>query len=435
MSESDSDGDACWSPINSSLLETISRDVLIATDRVGERGCVANVHQRGIDVQIVLQFVLPREMPRLASTVWDLSSERGPVELVVEVDESGKLDIVRISNAGDRVDEQLLSIARAYVKKKPIDADLWSGLIRHMHQRSAELHKYCTVCGCAHPVDGPLMPVPTVCTRPLCVYTWQSYAKFRKAGGLGMAHTAELLRTFFVTAAIGGRNVMNPFPLVVSADGSPFELTKEIIRDVAMTMTEEGKSCCTSVCARCGLDTWAVTSNRSFLMPLNKESRYEPFNTDNQHLIVANPPELEAAFMAEREKYGSKFYFHGSPTENWHNILRNGFYVAEAHQRLNGAVHGVGVYVAPNIHTAWGYSRVLANKSDAVPKNHRMRVIAVCEVAMSPLVKNCDWCLVIPEAKLVVPRFVLAWSEQSRGPQDTNADLEAWCRERILAGF
>lgn len=412
-------------PVSQGLYEMVLLDTIQANEEAGLRGNISNVLDRGVDVRYTVSVNLPDHLPAVATTVWDLDPARGPMEIDVTVAPSGEREIRSLENVGPKVGRQLLQMARDYKGSL-------GGLIRHLHRRAGELHRYCTVCGREH-TDGVLMPVPTVCMRPLCMFAWQSFAKFRD-GALGRAQTQRLLRAFFVTAALGGRG-LDPAPVVLSADQMPFDLTYEIIKEVAMTLGQRVDKCCDSVCPYCGIDSWILQSNRSLLIEIPDCDQLDKFQTEFQYYIMANPPELEEAFQRHKKAHGSRFYYHGSPTDNWHSIMRNGFYVAQAGQILHGAAHGNGVYVAPNIATSYGsYTRYYSDKTctERLPEEFAIRVIAVCEVAMSPDVKDNGWCSVVPDAEMIVPRFLLAWDKTSRGPVDCGFDaLQDWCRGRM----
>lgn len=406
------------------LYDRVLLDTIQANEEVGPRGHISNVHDRGLDVRCTVTVSLPDKLPTVAATVWDLDPVRGPMELDVTVAPNGAREIRSLENVGSKVGRQLLQMARDY------DGS-WGGLIRHLHRRAGELHRYCTVCGREH-TDGVLMPVPTVCMRPLCMFAWQTFAKFRD-GAMGRAQTQRLLRAFFVTAAIGGGG-LNPPPVVLAADQTPFALTSAIIKEVAYTLGQRKDKCCDSVCPYCGIDAWILQSNRSLLVEIPEHDHLEAFNTHLQYYIMANPPELEEAFARHKEAHGSRFYYHGSPTDNWHSIMRNGFYVAQAGQILHGAAYGNGVYVAPNITTSHGYTRYFSDRGckNKVPDDFAVKVIAVCEVAMAPEIKDNGWCAVVPDAEMIVPRFLLAWDHKSKAPVDCGVDaLQEWCRGRM----
>jgi len=430
MDDSRSEGSSqSWdedeTPVSQGLYEMVLLDTIQANEEVGLRGNISNVLDRGVDVRCTVSVNLPDRLPAVAATVWDLDPARGPMEIDITVAPSGERDIRSLENVGSKVGRQLLQMARDYKGSL-------GGLIRHLHRRAGELHRYCTVCGREH-TDGVLMPVPTVCMRPLCMFAWQSFAKFRD-GALGRAQTQRLLRAFFVTAALGGRGI-DPAPVVLSADQTPFDLTYEIIKEVAMTLGQRVDKCCDSVCPYCGIDSWILQSNRSLLIEIPDCDQLGKFQTEFQYYIMANPPELEEAFQRHKKAHGSRFYYHGSPTDNWHSIMRNGFYVAQAGQILHGTAHGNGVYVAPNIATSYGsYTRYYSDKkcAERLPEEFAIRVIAVCEVAMSLNVKDNGWCSVVPDAEMIVPRFLLAWDKTSRGPVDCGVDaLQDWCRGRM----
>ena len=73
---------------------------------------------------------------------------------------------------------------------------------------------------------------------------------------------------------------------------------------------------------------------------------------------VSEIPERMIIFDDMAKIYTVKDAFHGSPIQNWHSILRNSLKNYSCTDRqLHGAVHGKGIYLAPNISTAQGYAR------------------------------------------------------------------------------
>ena len=421
------------------LFRRVQLEAMEANEEVGGgRGCIEEVRNRGVDITCMISVHLPENLPAMARRGWDLCREAGPLRLRCTVDDAGKRSIDAIENAGTKVAPQLLRMAQDF-------AGSWAGLIRHVRRRSAELHRFCTVCGAEH-VGGQLMPLPTVCSRPLCLYQWQKYPRFRVGANVGMVATQRLLRAFFSVAAVGGGGVVEPPPVVMGPDSKPVHFDAKTIERVARSLQQSDGCCSRGDCPRCLIDAWITLSNRSLLMSIPEHLEHRAFNTSSQYHIMANAPELEAAFARHRSLHGSQFFYHGSPTENWHSIMRNGFYVAQAGQVTHGAVHGHGVYVAPSILTSHGYTRVfrdLAKSQNpaALPAEFNIRVMAICEVAMAPSVKTGGggWCLVIPDAEMVVPRFLLSWSgpptalsyAASSDATKTDDAMQAWCRERM----
>lgn len=111
--------------------------------------------------------------------------------------------------------------------------------------------------------------------------------------------------------------------------------------------------------------------------------------------------------------------------------------------RLHGAAHGDGVYVAPQLQSSFGYVRLFGgsrggSNANKVEKHFQIICVAICEVANAPTVKDCGWCKVIPEAELIVPRFLMVWDgtegslpQKAGSAVSTEAKFDEWCRERM----
>jgi hypothetical protein len=146
-----------------------------------------------------------------------------------------------------------------------------------------------------------------------------------------------------VVAAASGRvaQVLEPWPTVFKSDGTT-QIDKdtpiEAIRAISDTQMQEhpqvpctvcedsrdgpGDGVADPDCQLCGMESWIVSSNRSMVVHVPPTYQYEQLSTGKQFLLLSNPPELEAKFQAHKKKFGSNFYFHGSPTDNWHRIMR-----------------------------------------------------------------------------------------------------------------
>eukprot|EP00742_Colponemidia_sp_Colp-10_P017001 GILJ01019527.1.p1 GENE.GILJ01019527.1~~GILJ01019527.1.p1 ORF type:complete len:929 (+),score=130.45 GILJ01019527.1:154-2787(+) len=83
-----------------------------------------------------------------------------------------------------------------------------------------------------------------------------------------------------------------------------------------------------------------------------------------QYAVVHNSPDKEAAFQLLKEKHGSFFAWHGSSTENWYSILRNGLRILSNTKLMTaGAAYGRGIYVSPTTQVSMGYSTKSSSSS------------------------------------------------------------------------
>lgn len=83
--------------------------------------------------------------------------------------------------------------------------------------------------------------------------------------------------------------------------------------------------------------------------------RYLNTQFDNMlQFRVEHPAMKEEKFKKAAE---TCYLYHGSILENWYSILRNGIKIASKTKlQLNGAAHGVGVYLSDSVDFSYGYS-------------------------------------------------------------------------------
>jgi len=82
---------------------------------------------------------------------------------------------------------------------------------------------------------------------------------------------------------------------------------------------------------------------------------------------IEHHPKVEETFKSRSNK--TCYLYHGSSSECWYSILRNGLKNASGSSlQVNGAVHGAGIYMSDTINVSIGYSR------------GQEIVLAVCEV-------------------------------------------------------
>lgn len=110
-----------------------------------------------------------------------------------------------------------------------------------------------------------------------------------------------------------------------------------------------------------------IESNRTNMVSTNFETvrtietktstgiKHDTFYYIDDQIItysIKYPSEHEDKFNIPHQN----FLFHGSSIENWHSILRNGIKNCSGTRlQRNGAVHGSGVYLTPNINLALSY--------------------------------------------------------------------------------
>ncbi|KAF8383297.1 hypothetical protein PRIPAC_72439 [Pristionchus pacificus] len=104
---------------------------------------------------------------------------------------------------------------------------------------------------------------------------------------------------------------------------------------------------------------WLVISNRSYLEFVPRPMNVDFLHTDNQYCFVSDTPAKQAQFDKLVADNGGKtrFFYHGSPLDNWHSIIRSGLKnMSGTKYQLVGAAYGKGIYLSPFLDFALGYA-------------------------------------------------------------------------------
>ena len=119
-------------------------------------------------------------------------------------------------------------------------------------------------------------------------------------------------------------------------------------------------------------------------------------------------------------------------------IVQNGFFVSSGEKkdfRLHGAAYGDGVYVSKDLSYSMRYARPFGRGGlNTIARHWKIVCVALCEVVSSPEVKDCPGTnnCVVPNAELIVPRFLFVWQPGYSGSSMKSFDrLQAWCRSRL----
>ncbi|KAL5005203.1 hypothetical protein ScPMuIL_018659 [Solemya velum] len=222
-------------------------------------------------------------------------------------------------------------------------------MFRYARQRIPTLNEYCVVCDEPHVFQNGAMLKPSVCSRELCVFAFQTLGVMSDAAediATG-AEVVDLLIAMTRAACQSSRKnvIFDPYPTVVDPTNPrelslhPKDKNYSKVEKVMLAMlpmsdmtrlssSDLKKSMDEQDILLYPLLQWIITSNRSHIVKLPVEKQLKFMHTPHQFLLLSSPPAKEAAFRAAKETYGSTFAFHGSGIENWHSIIRLGLVVA-----------------------------------------------------------------------------------------------------------
>ncbi|XP_045184109.2 protein mono-ADP-ribosyltransferase PARP6-like [Mercenaria mercenaria] len=317
-------------------------------------------------------------------------------------------------------------------------------VFRYVRQRIPTMNEYCVICDEPHVFQNGAMLKPTVCSRELCVFAFQTLGVMADAAediATG-AEVVDLLINMTRAASRSNRKsiIFDPFPTVVDPKDpcnllltpkSPDYDLAETVLDAIPPMTE--MLCSTSLKQKLDANNpsvypliqWIITSNRSHIVKLPPEKQLNFMDTPHQFLLLSSPPSKEAAFQEAKKKHGSTFAFHGSSIENWHSIIRQGLKNASGTKlQMNGAAYGKGIYLSTRVSTSLMYSRIRYHSRNVEMKepddygdgksrflvSSNITCVALCEVINVPIMKyGSIW--VCPEPDHVCTRFFFVYEE------------------------
>ncbi|XP_051979071.1 protein mono-ADP-ribosyltransferase PARP6-like isoform X2 [Xyrauchen texanus] len=340
-------------------------------------------------------------------------------------------------------------------------------IMKYSEQRIPTLNDYCVVCDEQHVFQNSSMLKPAVCTRELCVFSFNTLGVMSGAAedvATG-AEVVDLLVAMCRAALESARKsiIFDPYPSVVdphdpkSLAFNPKKRCYErlqraldsvtSIREITQGPYVEIKKQMDKMDPLAHpLLQWIISSNRSHIVKLPSSRQLKFMHTSHQFLLLSSPPAKEARFRTARKLHGSTFAFHGSHIENWHSILRNGLINASYTKlQLHGAAYGKGIYLSPISSISFGYSGMgkgqhhMVTKEELVQHYNRVNTVlqcrptqsrflqsrnlncvALCEVITSKdLQKHCNiW--VCPISDHVCTRFFFVYEDGQVGDANIN---------------
>ena len=322
------------------------------------------------------------------------------------------------------------------------DAGFLAMIYEYCCQRLDTLNEFCVVCDEPHLFQNTMLK-PAVCSRKLCLFAFQTLGVMSEATEdiLTGPEVVDLLITMAKAACKSNRRslIFNPFPAVADPINS---------QRLALNPAEKNFDRCAQALSALDMHTlclyegaelkkfldkqdtlafqllqWLIASNRSHIVKLPETRRLPFMSTPHQFLLINSPPVKEALFQKYKRHYGSTFAFHGSKTENWHAIIRNGLMNASGTKyQLNGAaIYGNGIYLSPSGATSLmycfnQYGQNTLKKSSQRTASSFLKAdqgvicLALCEVITSPdLTKHPGEEWVMSDPNKVCTRFFFVY--------------------------
>lgn len=342
-------------------------------------------------------------------------------------------------------------------------SNFFYNLLFYLRDRLQSCTNYCLNCYEKHPSDSFRL---RACHKEICEF------RFEEVSGLSVyaellnnMNLVELDMSFAACAAESGRalSIFEPFPSFLLKDRQIRGKSGYLSRD-KVTYTPEmdqnknlaelqtlislvpslqwlrDSSCDESsliqnLIASIGengrevykLLRYIIATNRLSLVKLDGEDRIEGLpGAIDQYLVTNHSPETLQFFNSEKAKSGSFFAFHGSATENWYSIVRNGLRnMSNSHLMTCGAAYGAGVYAAANFGTSLGYCRQASSSSTWRPNiltNPPSLVMAIIEVIKGGYDKG-NGIYVIPNDRHIILRYIMKFSNYSSSADANKLDL------------
>ncbi|EAX85134.1 UBA/TS-N domain containing protein [Trichomonas vaginalis G3] len=264
-------------------------------------------------------------------------------------------------------------------------------------------------CICRKPLIEPTIK-PTLCEGEMCRSLFESI-------GIGTTVlqeikrdpiVADLLLTMFSTA-IG--HFLDPAPPKFSIQKMISIFNELPSVDVLRSFNSDQE-----LCQRIGIDAyelikWILLTNKSHFLALPNELKINEINARFQFLTLISSVQKEEEFKKLKQKYGSIYLWHGSGSDRWYSILRNGLKNCSGTKLMkNGNRHGDGIYFAKHIGISSCYMHQSQNvyKASKLSVNKNFNMIALCEVINDEkyLTEHSNFCHTLTNEKLCIVRFL-----------------------------
>eukprot|EP00040_Diaphanoeca_grandis_P044449 m.12389 g.12389 ORF g.12389 m.12389 type:complete len:724 (-) comp9269_c0_seq1:212-2383(-) len=297
-----------------------------------------------------------------------------------------------------KTENQLTVDRETEIKASPkFDSGFLVQTVEYFGQRLSSLNEFCVICDEPHLFRNTALIMPTCCNKAICTYGFNELNIGRESAE-GVSTSTEVMNLLIsITRACSKSHrrdlVMDPYPLIRSdkdettllfnPEAKNFESIEKLllkyptIESVAYEENNEDGSAAKRLkndeeliterhLAR-SLCWWVVNSNTSMIQRIEDDVQLPQLKTKYQYHLLTAPPRREEIFSRDRQLHGTVFGFHGSSSENWHSMLRNGIISASGGKlQVNGAAYGPGVYLSPLASMSLQYSRVRP-RHQAVP--------------------------------------------------------------------
>lgn len=276
-------------------------------------------------------------------------------------------------------------------------------LVLEIIEAFLELSDHCCICR-KQLQEGSLKP--SVCDNPNCIQLYEN--QITQSSVLQEIrrdpYVADLLISCFCTSC--NTQFLNPRP--------PQEIfnTIQYIGNIPAVNQLAGYNSDAEMERAVGrqvynLIRWIILSNKSHFFHLPDQLRMRQINTHHQFLTLISDPIKEQRFRQLRAQYGSIFIWHGSDSNRWYPILRNGLRnLSGTNLMKTGQACGAGIYFGPSSSVSLGYCRVTQNMYRNSMLGQHLSLIALCEVAKVPELKNHGSCYTCTNEAAVIVRFL-----------------------------
>ena len=310
----------------------------------------------------------------------------------------------------------------------------FSRLYMHIQTRISQLGNFCVVCGRQQELTG-LKPVP--CRLEACNLAFDE-------DGIGAdlrdIYSRPVVADLLLTMASSAASMTDRRDSLFKCIPSKFYLTSTpgsrqidwhrmveafaIIPNVVILATiQDLQQYFIGVSSHAGLRAFrllrsVLNSCWGHLTELQGEELFPMMNTEYQFRLCTDSPLKEEVFSRRKEKYGSRFLFHGSPLYNWHCILREGLKNLSGSSLMStGASQGPGIYLAEDSSTSATHCRQpYAQKIIHSIFDTYLSCIALCEVInhscndMTDPYRGVQSSIrVVPDANNVIIRYLFVY--------------------------